>query len=140
MNTRAHRWHSIAYGHRVFGHEGKCCNLHGHNGEFTFYCEADQLDQVGRVIDFSVIKSTICAWIENNWDHRFLIWQADPWAATLEILDPTVVLLPFNPTAENMANHLLTVIGPRVLAGTGVRLTRVIMFETPKCGVEASDG
>lgn len=33
-----------------------------HNGRVTFYCQADELDSVGRVIDFSVIKTSLCNW------------------------------------------------------------------------------
>jgi 6-pyruvoyltetrahydropterin/6-carboxytetrahydropterin synthase len=133
---RAHRYHSIAYGHRVYQHESKCGHLHGHNGEITFYCEADQLDSVGRVIDFSVIKSTLCKWIEDNWDHKFLVYEKDPWAEKLLAIDPTVVVVPFNPTSENMADFLLNTVGPTLLGNTGVELVRVVFFETPKCGVE----
>ena len=42
-------------GHRVMGHEGKCRNLHGHNYVVFVTAQADELDSVGRVIDFSVL-------------------------------------------------------------------------------------
>jgi 6-pyruvoyltetrahydropterin/6-carboxytetrahydropterin synthase len=111
--------------------------LHGHNGKVTFYCEArsGELDDVGRVIDFSVIKSTLCEWLETNWDHKFLIWKDDPHKDALIAIDPDgVVPVPFNPTAENLADHLLRVIGPQVLP-KGIYLTRVEFMETGKCGV-----
>jgi 6-pyruvoyl-tetrahydropterin synthase len=37
-----------------------------------------QAGRVGRVIDFSVIKTLLCDWLEDNWDHRFLLWEQDP--------------------------------------------------------------
>jgi len=46
--------------------------------------------------------------------------------------------LPTNPTAENMADYLLRVIGPRQLKGTGVTLTRVKIDETENCSAEVS--
>lgn len=134
----AQRYHDFSYGHRVVGHESKCANLHGHNGRVTFFCEADELDSVGRVIDFSVIKEKLCMWVEENWDHNFLVWEKDPMADTLQLLDQTVVVLPFNPTAENLALYLLEVIGPQVLAGLGVVLTDVIFDETRKCSVQVT--
>lgn len=129
----ASRYHDISCGHRVYGHESKCAHLHGHNYRFHLHCQANTLDRLGRVIDFSVIKERLCVWLENEWDHRFLMWDQDPALATLAALDSTVVPLPFNPTAENLAEYLVCVIGPRQLKGTGVRLSRVTIEETAKC-------
>jgi 6-pyruvoyltetrahydropterin/6-carboxytetrahydropterin synthase len=129
----ATRQHEIACGHRVYQHESKCSHMHGHNYLFTLHCEAEGLDSVGRVIDFSVIKSTLCAWLEAEWDHRFLVYQEDPLAVTLAAIDPTVVAVPFNPTAENIAEHVVEVVAPRLLAGSGVRLVRCEVGETRKC-------
>jgi 6-pyruvoyltetrahydropterin/6-carboxytetrahydropterin synthase len=138
----AHRYHDIAAGHRVFGHEGKCRNLHGHNYRVHFHCESEALDTVGRVVDFGVIKERLCQWLEFTWDHRFLVWENDPLLPPLRELDGTVVAVPFNPTAENMAHHLVTQVGPRQLAGTGVRLVAVIVEETARCraSFEIEDG
>lgn len=130
----AHRYHDISCGHRVVGHESKCKHLHGHNYRVHFYCEAP-LDELGRVIDFGIIKSKLCMWIEDQWDHRLLISKLDPMLEQLKELDPKgVVAVPFNPTAENMGLHLLNVVGPLMLEGTGVRLVRVTIEETRKCG------
>jgi len=131
------RYHDISCGHRVYGHESKCAHLHGHNYRVHFKCAAPDLDSVGRIIDFSVIKSHLCMWLEENWDHKFLVWQEDPWAIDLRQMDPTVVVLPFNPTAEKMADFLLRVLGPKQLEGTGVDLIRVVVEETRKCSAQA---
>jgi 6-pyruvoyltetrahydropterin/6-carboxytetrahydropterin synthase len=139
IKQTAERYHDFCYGHRVVGHEGKCRNLHGHNGRVTFVVESGRgLDKVGRVIDFSVINTTMCQWLEKNWDHKMLIWSQDPQAVELLKIDPTVVILPFNPTAENLSEWLLTVIGPDELAGTGCRLAEVRFEETRKCSVTSS--
>jgi 6-pyruvoyltetrahydropterin/6-carboxytetrahydropterin synthase len=135
---RASRYHDICCGHRVAGHEGKCQHLHGHNYRVHFNCEAEQLDSIGRVIDFSVIKAQLAMWIEDNWDHHFLLWEEDPLAASLLNIDPTVVLVPFNPTAENIAQHLVNEVGPAQLSGTGVRLVSVVVEETAKCSASFS--
>lgn len=133
MTIRASRYHDISVGHRVCKHESKCRHLHGHNYRIHFHCESAQLDEIGRVIDFSVIKEKLCMWIEMNWDHRFLIWQEDPHAQKLLDIDPLVVLVPFNPTAENMAIYLVERIGPIQLKDTGVTLVEVTIEETAKC-------
>ena len=126
------RTHEIACGHRVFGHESKCAHLHGHNYTFELTC-AGGLDGLGRVIDFGVIKERLCAWLESTWDHRMLLWEKDPLAPVLAYLDPKTVLVPFNPTAENMAQFLVETVGPEALRGTGVVLLGVTVWETAKC-------
>ena len=105
------------------------------------------LDHIGRVIDFGVIKERLCMWIENNWDHKFLAWKEDPMIKALyytgapgnmefkdaQMFQESVVFVPFNPTAENMAQYLVKVIGPQQLEGTGVELVQCIIEETAKC-------
>lgn len=143
------RYHDISCGHRVVGHEGKCRFLHGHNYRVHFECTAPETDAVGRVIDFSVIKSALCMWLENCWDHKTLLWQEDPLLGVLyrletdsdelnSAMDQSFEQVPFNPTAENMAAYLLEVVGPMQLARTGVTLTRVTIEETRKCSASAS--
>jgi 6-pyruvoyltetrahydropterin/6-carboxytetrahydropterin synthase len=152
MHT-AERYHDISCGHRVAGHESKCRHLHGHNYRIHFVCGADSLDHLGRVIDFSVIKQCLCMWVEDNWDHRFLAWEKDAlmrrindltqtWDGALDSEDPgpaqlmleeSIVWTPFNPTAENMAQYLVDVIGPLQLVGTGVTLLQCKVEETRKC-------
>jgi 6-pyruvoyltetrahydropterin/6-carboxytetrahydropterin synthase len=72
-------------------------------------------------------------WLEDNWDHHFLVYEFDPLAKALQAIDPTVVVVPFNPTAENIAIHLVEVIGPQLLKDTGVTLVECIVDETRKC-------
>lgn len=133
MPWQAKRYHDISCGHRVFQHESKCAHLHGHNYRVHFTCEAEELDNIGRVIDFSDMKSRLCMWLEDHWDHKTLIWENDPWAKVLPEIDPTIVIVPFNPTAENIAQHLVEVIGPQQLAGTGIKLVHCDVEETRKC-------
>lgn len=132
----AERYHDISVGHRVFGQGGKCEHLHGHNYRITFVVqgEAQDVDDVGRVLDFSAIKDKLCMWLEENWDHKFLVWDEDPWRVDLLALDPVgTVWVPFNPTAENMAEYLCLIVGPSRLAGTGCKLISVRVEETRKC-------
>ena len=131
------RIHDFCAGHRVVGHEHRCRHLHGHNYRVAFECAAEELDDLGRVIDFQVIKDRLCQWLEDNWDHRMLLWQQDELVPALSAVDNSIVPVPFNPTAENMANHLLRVVGPEQLAGTCVTLVRVNVEETRKCSAEA---
>lgn len=73
----------ISGAHRLdLDYESKCTAMHGHNWTITVHCRARELDHNGMIVDFSEIKRRI----------------ADP-------LDHHVLndILPFNPTAENLA-------------------------------------
>ena len=128
-----YRYHDISVGHRICGHESHCARLHGHNYRIHFTCTADELDALGRVLDFQVVKERLCQWLEDHWDHRFLVWDKDPLLEGLRALDPSVSVLPCNPSAENMARYLGEVVGPAQLEGTGARLVAVEVEETAKC-------
>ena len=131
---QAVRYHDICAGHRVVGHEGKCKNLHGHNYRFHFTVEAQELDSVGRVIDFSVIKEKLCVWLEENYDHKMILWNKDPDLKDLRRINPSgIYQVPFNPTAENIAKHFVEVVAPSRLAGTGAVLVKLVIEETRKC-------
>lgn len=136
MTIIAERYHDISCGHRVVGQGGKCEHLHGHNYRvhFTVVDAIDGTDDVGRVLDFSEIKSKLCMWIEEHWDHKFLVWDNDPMRETLTHLDPNgVVWVPFNPTAENMARYLVLEVAPKQLMTTNCILVKVRIEETAKC-------
>lgn len=134
---KVHRYHDFSAGHRVVGHENKCRHLHGHNYRVHFTCVSADLDDLGRVIDFGVIKSLLCEWLEERWDHKMLIWQNDPIFDNIPQASPdfeeSIVRVPFNPTAENMAQYLVNFVGPLQLAATSVLLVSVTIEETRKC-------
>lgn len=131
---QVHRYHDICAGHRVVGHEGKCQHLHGHNYRIHFTCQTTgKLDDLGRVIDFNVVKEKLCMWVEENWDHKMLIWENDPLIHKLYQVDSSIVPVAFNPTAENMAAYLVKTVGPRQLEATSIILSEVTIEETRKC-------
>ena len=143
--TRRLQW---CCGHRVKGHEGKCRNPHGHNYVGYFHARETShrrgptkgLDQLGRVIDFGVLKERIGRWIDEHWDHGFVYLAGDaPVEDMLMAFDGAEgavcksYRLPTNPTAENLAAHLLNVVCPEVLAGTSVQVHKVVLWETENC-------
>lgn len=139
--SKIHAIRAIGFdsGHRVVNHESKCRTLHGHRYTCELYATTKELDSLGRVIDFSILKSVIGNWIDEQWDHAMIIWNEDP---DLELLQKCSGMKPvfvtdFNPTAENLANHLLTKVCPALLKDTDVKITKIRLWETPNCYVEA---
>lgn len=130
----------FCYGHRVMGHENKCGSLHGHNGILWIYARPlKNLDAIGRVVDFSVIKEVIGSWVDEHWDHTMIIYKEDK--KTLELLQQApsykqVFVLHKNPTAENMAAYLLNVVCPELLKDKDVFVHKIVFYETENCFVE----
>ncbi len=127
-------------GHRLYKHGGKCEHFHGHNYVADIFVTGDEVDSVGRVIDFADLKARVKGWIDTNWDHSFLVYEGDENARqALSLVQPSrMYALPYNPTAENMARYLLEVMCPTALEGTGARATRVRIWETDEAFAEAS--
>lgn len=136
MNTAIRKIH-WCMGHRVLGHEGKCANLHGHNYDAEIYATAIDLDKVGRVVDFSVLKSCSDPWIQEEWDHSFMVNAKDQVLVNeLPSLmeNKKLVVVPFNPTAENIAQEILTRTNAELtLNGFNVKVFKVVVHETKNC-------
>ncbi|MFG0255581.1 MAG: 6-pyruvoyl tetrahydropterin synthase family protein [Rhodopirellula sp. JB053] len=127
-------------GHRLIRHGGKCEHFHGHNYVADFFVEGMEQDDVGRVIDFSDLKKRVKGWLDEHWDHAFLISHEDENARqALEMVQPSrYFVLPYNPTAENMAKFLLEKMCPEALEGSGATAVRVRIWETEDSYAEAS--
>lgn len=128
-------------GHRVFQHGSKCRNIHGHNYVAYVTAEVDELNSLGMVVDFSVLKEKVGSWIDKYWDHGFIYYIKDTAAQEALALFQKLegegftqkrFALLYNPTAENMAKLLLK-IGNELVSDTGVVITEVTLWETENC-------
>lgn len=140
MNLTIMRRIKFCAGHRLYKHGGKCEHFHGHNYVADFFVTGDSQDTVGRVMDFSDLKARCKGWIDEHWDHSFLVAAVDDNAITaLRMVEPCrLFILPYNPTAENMAKYLLEEVCPRVLEGSGGIAVRVRIWETDESFAEAA--
>lgn len=118
-------------GHRLQNHESKCANVHGHRYVFEVEVTAPDLDKIGRVIDFSVIKAELGTWIDDNWDHGFIYEKGDFLGAFMAEHSKTFEL-DRSPTAENMATYFLNV-ARQLMAKHGIEVSSVKLWETPNC-------
>ena len=127
-------------GHRLYQHGGKCENFHGHNYVADFFVTGDTQDSVGRVMDFADLKAKCKGWLDDNWDHGFLVCKEDENAIqSLSMVKPCrIFIMPYNPTAENMAKYLLEEVCPGLLTGMGGVATRVRIWETDESYAEAT--
>lgn len=125
--------------HRVMEHESKCKHLHGHRYALEATFAADGLDRLGRVIDFAVLKERLGDWILRHWDHATILSHEDKplGEAISQKTGQAIFYLPANPTAENMAAYLLSTVCPDLFKDMQVTCTRIRLYETPSCYVEA---
>lgn len=69
----------------TLSYESKCTRLHGHNWIVTVYCRSHELNADGMIVDFTEVKRKV----KKVLDHQNLN-----------------EILPFNPTAENIARWI----------------------------------
>ena len=127
-------------GHRVLNHRSVCKGLHGHRYKAEICVEGEIVNQEnaseeGMVVDFADIKRTAQKFIQEELDHAFLGWDKDE-----ELLDffkksegHKPVIVPFTPTAENVAAYVFENLKDKFLDvfKTGLKLHSIKLWETP---------
>lgn len=120
---------AIDMGHRLLKHESKCRHVHGHRYVVEVTVAAESLDEVGRVIDFSVIKSAFGAWLDKHFDHGFVAQRGDTIIPWLEVHNMKHHVMDESPTIENLVRVWFE--GAReVLEPKGVRVLHIRGYET----------
>ncbi len=127
----------IDAGHRLMRHESKCRNAHGHRYVFDVTVSAQQLDAVGRVVDFSQVKALGGGWLDEHWDHGFIVQDGDPLAAALRDDGTKIYVMQVPPTAENLCAYLANV-AECLLRPMGLQVDAVRVYETPNCWADWS--
>lgn len=148
--------------HRVTYHGSKCRNLHGHRYTIQATCQgplAEVGEQQGMVIDFGFLKDLMLEFIDGPCDHGTIVWIGDTelvdmlrppeiyrgtfWPELKEFVDKwgswtgqgrfgKLHIVPFVPTAENLARHWFRSMFDRVpLRANGAVLRQVRVWETP---------
>jgi 6-pyruvoyltetrahydropterin/6-carboxytetrahydropterin synthase len=100
---------SFASGHRLLEHQGKCVYPHGHTYRAEIWVGSKTLDGLGFVVDFTELKGKVGRWLEEHWDHAFLVNGRDGemLSALRSVEGSRVFVFPEdNPSAEVMAREL----------------------------------
>jgi len=135
-------------GHRIPDHKSQCRNLHGHRYvlEITLTGEVikdEGASDNGMLMDFSDVKALAKQHLVDVWDHAFLAYEKD--TTVREFLDTLpghkTVVISSIPTVENLAQTAFDILKPvyRDRYGTGLRLKKVVLHETPNCWAEVTD-
>ncbi len=116
-------------------HGSKCRMLHGHRYVVEATFTAKNLDKLGMIIDFGLIKEILGGWIDENWDHNTILNIKDKnlGEQISKITEQKIYYLKNNPTAENMAEFLKTKICSELFMSTQIKCLRIKIFETPNC-------
>ena len=102
--------------HALRGYRGKCENLHGHNWKVEVHVRGERLDDVGMLVDFTLLKA-VTRRVMGYLDHQ-----------NLNELRPFDVEL--NPSSEHLAGFILDKIANHIDNGR-VRVYKVRVWETP---------
>jgi 6-pyruvoyltetrahydropterin/6-carboxytetrahydropterin synthase len=124
--------------HRVMEHESKCKMLHGHRYVLEASFGTKELDKIGRVIDFGLIREILGKWIDDNFDHTTILYEKDKNLGEniSKITGQKIYYMTENPTAENIAKHLFEDICPQLFANYPVKCVSIRVHETPNCSAQ----
>lgn len=136
-------------GHRIPDHKSQCRNLHGHRYTLLItltgaVVDADGQSDNGMIMDFSDIKALAKTYLVDLWDHAFLVYRND--TAVREFLDSMpdhkTVVLDRIPTVENLASAAFDILKNvyQDRYGTGLSLSKIVLYETPNCWAEVNGG
>ena len=106
--------------HFIDGYEGKCARLHGHNWEVKAVVVGENLDSLGMLMDFRILKAELKKVLE-EYDHRFLN-ELPQFASE-------------NPTAENLARQIYERLKVSEIFTGVAKLKAVKVCETPSSQV-----
>jgi len=120
--------------HYLGDYDGKCANIHGHRYRLIIKVKGEKLQDVGpkrgMVEDFNDIKSALQE-IHDLFDHKLMIEDDEIGQDLIRRLKDSpqkfeYVLLPYRPTAEEMARDIYHKIKQK-----GINIDEVELYETP---------
>ena len=110
--------------HRQFGDTSKCGRLHGHNWSVIFDIDGEVTSELGYLIDFKDLHAIV-----DKYDHSVLLIDHDPLVEILVKADQKVIMLPVNPTCENLAEHIADQVWARTVKECSLHVVGVTVYE-----------
>ncbi len=124
-------------GHRLANHQGGCRNLHGHQYALEVVIEGEINQEEnspsrGMVVDFGDVKEVLQKSVHDVCDHAFMIAETDSVMTDFFKQNPDLkhVSVPFDSTAENIAQWLFSNIKHELEKIKSVHLHSVQLWET----------
>lgn len=135
-------------GHRIPDHKSQCRNLHGHRYKIEITLIGEVVDvegssDNGMIMDFSDVKTIANQYLVDVWDHAFLVYAKD--TVVREFLESLpghkTVIINRIPTVENLAKTAFDILKSAYQDryGTGLRLHKLVLHETPNCWAEITE-
>lgn len=122
--------------HALFGHEGQCKNIHGHTYQLEVTVAGIPKNKLGytddgMVMDFGELKKIVNKLIMIELDHALVLNKNAPYANDTSFLNQfeKVVILPFQPTCENLVLYFLHKL--QYQFSKGIELYSIRLDETP---------
>lgn len=97
-------------GHALYGHDGKCRNVHGHSYKLSVTVIGEPITdtshaKLGMVVDFGDLKKIVKEEIVDLFDHATVFNRNTPHAELAKVMENgghKVILTDYQPTSENM--------------------------------------
>jgi 6-pyruvoyltetrahydropterin/6-carboxytetrahydropterin synthase len=100
-------------------YSNECKSLHGYSMVIEIFCQSEKLNENGMVLDFKKLKEVL-SHLMDQIDHSVILDNTSTWRDNLGL--SKMFLVPFNPTAENLAKLIYRYAKDRVPILSKVRV------------------
>lgn len=119
--------------HTLCGYDGKCRHIHGHSYRLFVTVKGSPITdskspKYGMLIDFTDLKDIVNRAILDKFDHALIIKEGSPLINEIQKGYDNVVVVPFQPTCENLVIYFAEIIGN--LLNKEVSLHSIKLYET----------
>ena len=129
-------------GHALYGHDGKCKNIHGHSYKLSVTVLGTPISdsnnpKFGMIMDFSDLKKIVKEEIVDRFDHATIFNKNTPHieiANNLRSLGHNIVLVDYQPTSEMLVTDFADKIKNRL--PKNIKLFSLKLRETASCYAE----
>ncbi|MDR1974615.1 MAG: 6-carboxytetrahydropterin synthase QueD [Bacteroidales bacterium] len=116
--------------HALKDYNGACANIHGHSYKLEVAVTGLSIGEDGMIIDFKDLKALVKKNILDEFDHSLMLnaSTSSEVICTLQKQYNKVLVLPFQPTSENLIKHFAALIESVLIPP--LSLKRLILYET----------